>query len=150
MISFTDDYGVTVFKFGNCITAAWRWNYPEGEWSPLSQTYVHPYLITGQITRAEAMHMSAGTPYKFIEESAIYLVKASRKPKFIQLVEDRFAVRKAEDLYNAYKVLYDAELSFTGVSVQVISEVNLAKADAVEMGGFDLPGIPVKYQCGGW
>ena len=82
---------------------------------------------------------------------SIYAIKATRKPVFYKSETSLdLAMKTADDLYNCYLFFNKNNLTYSGISIIVINQIDKARADAVEIGGFTIPKIDIIYQCGSW
>lgn len=81
----------------------------------------------------------------------IYIIKATRKPYLVKEVKPSDDPQGETDkVYASYKLMYDAGMAVPGVSVQLITDEHIERVKNITIGGFELHGIPVVYQCGGW
>lgn len=81
----------------------------------------------------------------------IYIVKATRKPYLVKEINPADNPHaEADKVCASYKLMYDAGMAVPGVSIQLITDEHIERVKNVTIGGFELHGIPVIYQCGGW
>ena len=66
-----DDYGNEVFKVNDTLVSCYNYGYTNSSnvgWIPLTQTWVAPYVYMNRLSLEDALYLSCGSSFKFLEQ----------------------------------------------------------------------------------